>query len=73
MPRPPDALGWQRRIVTDSERARELKDVYRAAGFEVRVVPAIPEDFADSCAPCPLVRAGAFHVIYTRRLTGGQL
>ena len=68
----PDFTGWHRRIVTDGERALELGDVYRAAGFEVRVVAAIPGDFADSCAPCPLVRAGAFHVIYTRRRTGDQ-
>lgn len=62
--------GWQRRIVTDPERARELSEVYRGAGFEVRVVTATPEDFDDPCAPCPLVRAGAFHVVYTRRLHG---
>ncbi len=63
-------VGWQRRIITDRERARELSDIYRSVGFEVRVVTAIPEDFADSCAPCPLVRAGAFQVVYTRRSDG---
>lgn len=63
-------VGWQRRIITDRERARELSDIYRSVGFEVRVVAAIPEDFADSCAPCPLVRAGAFQVIYTRGREG---
>lgn len=59
-------------MVTDRDRARELSNVYRAAGFEVRVATAIPEDFADSCAPCPLVRAGLLQVIYTRRLKGDQ-
>lgn len=68
MPRPES--GWERRIITDRERARELSDVYRSVGFEVRVVTAVPDDFADSCAPCPLVQAGAFHVVYTRRREG---
>ena len=62
--------GWQRRIITDRDRARELSEVYRAAGFEVRVTTAIPEDFADSCEPCPLVRAGMFRIVYTRRPLG---
>ncbi|HLZ45804.1 MAG TPA: hypothetical protein VKQ05_09010 [Gemmatimonadales bacterium] len=65
-------VGWQRRIITDRARARELGDIYRSVGFEVRVVAAIPEDFADACAPCPLVRSGAFQVIYTRRREGDQ-
>jgi hypothetical protein len=70
--RSPESSGWQRRVVTDPARARELAAVYRSAGFDVRIATAIPEDFADSCAPCPLVRARAFHVVYTRRLTGAQ-
>ncbi|HET9387830.1 MAG TPA: hypothetical protein VFO67_22040 [Gemmatimonadales bacterium] len=64
--------GWQRRVITDRDRAREVSDVYRAAGFEVRVGTAIPEDFADSCEGCALVRAGLLHVVYTRRLEGDQ-
>ena len=64
--------GWERRIITDRERARELGDIYRSVGFDVRVVTAIPEDFADSCTPCPLVQAGAFQVVYTRRRKGDQ-
>jgi hypothetical protein len=57
-------------VITDPARARELSEIYRSAGFEVRIVTAVPEDFADSCTPCPLVRAGAFQIVYTRRLKG---
>lgn len=67
---PPPEAGWERRIITDREKARELGDIYRSVGFDVRIVVAIPEDFADSCAPCPLVQAGAFQIVYTRRRDG---
>ncbi len=66
------ASGWQRRMVADAERAREVSELYRRAGFEVRVARAIPEDFAESCAACALVHAGLFHVVYTRRPNGGN-
>lgn len=68
MPRP-DA-GWERRIITDRERARELSDIYRSVGLEVRIVVASAEDFGESCAPCPLVQAGAFQIVYTKRRDG---
>ena len=71
MPRASDA-GWQRRVITDRDRARELGEVYRTAGFDVRVTTAIPEDFAESCEPCPLVRAGVLHIVYTRRPAGEE-
>ena len=59
-------------MITDRDRACELRDVYRAAGFEVRVVTATHTDFADECSPCPLVRAGLLQIVYTRRREGGQ-
>ena len=59
--------GWERRFVVDRERARELSELYAAAGFEVRVVATIPEDFSESCAPCPLVHLGLLRIVYTRR------
>lgn len=68
MPPSPDVgAGWQRRFVADAARAREMSELYRRAGFEVRVSHAIPEDFAESCTTCALVQAGLFHVVYTRR------
>lgn len=59
-------------MITDRDRANELRDVYRAAGFDVRVVTATDKDFADECAPCPLVRAGLMQIVYTRRREGDQ-
>lgn len=59
--------GWERRIVVDRERARELSELYGAAGFEVRVATTIPEDFSESCAACPLVHLGLLRIVYTRR------
>jgi hypothetical protein len=59
--------GWERRVVVDRERARELSELYAAAGFEVRVATTIPEDFSESCAPCPLVHLGLLRIVYTRR------
>ena len=57
---------WERRFVADPERAREAAEVYRQAGFEVRVETEIPEDLRDECMDCWLVQAGFFRVIYTR-------
>lgn len=70
-PSPDVPSGWQRRFVADAERAREMSELYRSAGYEVRVAHAIPEDFAESCTTCALVQAGLFHVVYTRRPGGG--
>lgn len=58
---------WERRFVADAERAREAAEIYRQAGFEVRVETEIPEDLRDECIDCWLVKAGFFRVIYTRR------
>lgn len=72
MPRPPAPdEGWERRFVADAERAREASELYRRAGFEVRVAPALPEDFAEPCEGCWLVQSGWFRVVYTRR-PGGE-
>lgn len=66
MPRVP-ADGWERRFVADPERAREAAELYRQAGFEVRVEPGLPEELREECESCWLVKAGYFQVIYTRR------
>lgn len=69
-PSPEPLSGWQRRFVADAERAREMSEVYRRAGFDVRIAQAIPEDFSESCATCCLVQSGVFRVVYTRRPDG---
>ena len=61
------ADGWERRFVADPERAREAVELYRQAGFEVRVEPGLPEELREECESCWLVKAGYFQVIYTRR------
>jgi hypothetical protein len=58
---------WERRFVADPERAREVVELYRQAGFEVRVEPGLPEEVREECESCWLVTAGYFRVIYTRR------
>jgi hypothetical protein len=58
---------WERRFVADLERAREAEEIYRRAGFEVRVETEIPENLRDACTDCWLVKAGFFKVIYTRK------
>ncbi|HJQ66621.1 MAG TPA: hypothetical protein VJ816_09605 [Gemmatimonadales bacterium] len=57
---------WERRFVADPERAREVAEVYRLAGFDVRVETEIPEGLRDECTDCWLAKAGYFRVIYTR-------
>jgi len=58
---------WQRRFVADPQRAQEAAEVYRQAGFDVRVETEIPEALREACTGCWLVQAGFFRVIYTRR------
>jgi hypothetical protein len=58
---------WERRFVADPQRAQEAAEVYRQAGFDVRVEAEIPEGLREECTDCWLVKAGFFRVIYTRR------
>jgi hypothetical protein len=67
---PPD--GWERRFIADPQRAEEVLELYRQAGFEVRAEPAIPDDLREECESCWLVKAGLFRVIYTRRPGGDR-
>ena len=62
--------GWERRFIADPQRALEAAELYRQAGFEVRVEPSIPDDLREECESCGLVKAGLFRVIYTRRAGG---
>jgi hypothetical protein len=67
---PPD--GWERRFIADPQRAEEVIELYRQAGFEVRAEAAIPDDLREECESCWLVQAGYFRVIYTRRRGGAS-
>ena len=72
MDQPTPAEGWERRFIADPQRAREVVELYRQAGFEVRVESTVPEDLRDECASCGLVQGGFFRVIYTRRPGSGR-
>ncbi len=63
---------WERRFVADPQRAQEAAEIYRLAGFDVRVETEIPEGLREECTDCFLVKAGFFRVIYTRRAAGGD-
>jgi len=67
---PPD--GWERRFIADPQRAEEVLELYRQAGFEVRAEPAVPDDIREECESCWLVKAGFFRAIYTRRPSGDR-
>jgi hypothetical protein len=67
---PPDsqlvAEGWERRFMTDSERAKESTDLYTALGFDVRAEPVIPTELGAECTDCRLIVCRSFITIYTR-------
>jgi hypothetical protein len=63
---------WERRFVADPQRAQEAAEIYRLAGFDVRVETEIPEGLREECTDCFLVKAGFFRVIYTRRAAGEE-
>lgn len=59
--------GWERRFITDATRTQEVVQLYRQLGYEVRVEPVLPEQFAEQCDACQLVTLLQFQTIYTRR------
>jgi hypothetical protein len=71
MPLPTPTDRWERRFIADPQRAEEAVELYRQAGYEVRVEAAIPDDLREECESCWLVAGGYFRVIYTRR-PGGE-
>lgn len=58
--------GWARRSVAGPPRLQELADLYRQAGFEVRLEPVTSDDLAPQCADCSMAHASS-HIIYTRQ------
>ncbi len=61
------AAGWERRNLTDPERAQEMAEVYQQGGFEVRLVPLSPLDFGPACSTCAETVCKDYLVIYTRK------
>jgi hypothetical protein len=64
--------GWERRTAEREPRLSELVALYEELGFEVRLLPARPQDFSggvgEECEPCLNEEALArYKTIYTRR------
>jgi len=61
------ADGWERRFVTDGRRAREVIDLYKELGYEVRAEPVRAEELENDCEDCQLIVLMQFKTIYTRK------
>jgi len=73
--------GWTRRFVASEPRLSEAVDIYREAGFEVRLEPLPEEPECESCAgeegkdECRLCYKGfeeQYKIILTRPISGGS-
>lgn len=60
------AEGWERRFITDANRAPDLVDLYSELGFEVRSIPISAEEFNQACKECGLMTLIPLLTIYTR-------
>jgi hypothetical protein len=58
--------GWQRRFITDVDRADEAVEVYSKLGFDVYVEPVLANELGGECSECALVATCQFRTIYTR-------
>jgi hypothetical protein len=58
--------GWERRFITDVDRAAEAVELYSQLGFEVHVETMLASDLGGDCNECALVAACQFKTIYTR-------
>jgi hypothetical protein len=58
--------GWERRFITDVDRADEAVQVYSQLGFEVHVEPVLASELGGDCNQCALVAGCQFQTIYTR-------
>ncbi len=61
------AEGWERRFITDGQRAEEIMELYRQLGYEVCADPMRREDLEGECEDCALVMLFQFKMIYTRK------
>jgi len=61
-----EADGWERRFITDVDRADEAVELYSELGFEVHVEPVAAAELGGDCNGCALVAECRFKTIYTR-------
>ena len=62
-----EASGWERRFITDIDRADEALELYSQLGFEVHAEPVLANELGGDCDECALVATCQFKTIYTRR------
>lgn len=62
-----EASGWERRFITDVERADEAMELYSLLGYEVHAEPMLASELGGECDQCALVALCQFKTIYTRR------
>jgi hypothetical protein len=64
--------GWERRTAEREPRLSELVALYEELGFEVKLLPTMPQDFSaehGECEPCLSEESLArYKTIYTRKL-----
>lgn len=69
---PPDAQllaeGWQRRFITDAERAKYAGEMYAELGHEVRVETIALEALKEECHGCLLILK-QLRAVYTREMS----
>jgi hypothetical protein len=58
--------GWERRFITDVDRADEAVEIYSQLGYDVYVEPVLANELGDDCSECWLVATCRFRTIYTR-------
>ena len=68
---PLEGDGWERRFITDVDRADEALDLYSQLGFEVHAEPVLASDLGGGCNECALVATCQFKTIYTRTTRRG--
>lgn len=61
------SAGWQRRFITDAQRAQEVMDLYAQLGYEVRAEPVPLSALEGGCEDCRAVVLFQFKTIYTRK------
>lgn len=61
------AQGWERRFVADGSRVKEMSDLYKEMGLEVRMEPVKKDQMAVKCEDCHIHMMLNFKTIYTRK------
>ncbi len=61
------AQGWVRRFVEAPPRLKEVVELYKSLGYEVRLEADVSPRTAERCRGC-LLAFGLFRVIYTRSI-----